>query len=314
MHLLRTWVTEGCNAFCPHCMNINSRSNYQMDTFRFEQMCKYFQDNGFDTISIMGGEPTIHPDFEKIMSLAQSHFSIVYLFTNGLNSHTLKKYKPRENDTIIYNSLFINKWIPGTLMLKNKGKRIIDVVINQHTKVDLLTRTLLKLLYASNGQPEIQLTIDNSTNIFLHRAIIAKNINEVYDQLVTKYHAQVTFQCGAPMCFTYGLKLPPYVPRAICPQEAVLVDGNFDVRFCNIQTDKLINLFNNNDLIPFHILKNHIYLQSYKNQQIVLDKICRYCLLYGIQCNGKCHVSQNKIKAIDIINNTSLPWIKQLHI
>ena len=84
LHGVRMWVTEGCNASCHFCMNAKGRSHAQVELDKFQKLCLYFRQNGFDRIAIMGGEPTIHPDFIKIMDYAQEYFPTVYLFTNAI--------------------------------------------------------------------------------------------------------------------------------------------------------------------------------------------------------------------------------------
>ena len=51
----------------------------------------------------MGGEPTLHPDFNSIMKIAKKYFNQVYLFTNALESDQLLLYEPRNQDVIVYN-------------------------------------------------------------------------------------------------------------------------------------------------------------------------------------------------------------------
>ncbi|MDE6485453.1 MAG: hypothetical protein K2L14_08675 [Duncaniella sp.] len=296
-------------------MNKTARDTALMSPLRFEQICEYFKNNGLTKISIMGGEPTMHPNFAEICKIAQSYFQEVYVFTNGIRGDVLSEFHPRNTDAIVYNFLFIEQWSDITFLHRNRGKRIIDVVIDNHTDINKLKSSLIKLIRFCPVPIEIQLVINNSINIFKYRGIIADKITTIYNFLSSTYPTISTiFQCGAPLCFTHGLKLPPFVYRTICPSEAVLIDGSCNVRFCNIHTEKLVPLFFNNNIIPFKILKNHIYLQNLKNQYKSLDKICVHCLYYSTQCNGKCYVSQDFIHTSDIINNTDVLWLKQLKI
>lgn len=266
-------------------------------------------------ISIMGGEPTIHPNFTEICKIAQSYFEKVYLFTNGIKGDILSTFHPRSSDVIIYNFLFAEKW--DSKSFENSGcKKLIDVVIDHTTDIQKLQKSLKDFIERNLCTFEIQLVINNSINIFKHRHIIAHNIRATYNYLHTNFPSVITtFQCGAPICFTHGLNLPPFQYRTICPDESILIDGNFNVRFCNIHTDKLLPLFNDNDvIIPFKILKNHLKLQNFRNQLKSLEKICANCIYYSTHCNGKCYVSQDYIEATDIINNTDLIWLQQLKI
>ena len=286
-----------------------------MAPLRFEQMCQFFSANGIIKISLMGGEPTVHPYFSDICKIAQTYFQEVYVFTNGIRKDILSHFHPRETDTIIYNFLFADKWEDDTFLVNSNGKRIIDVVVDHNTDVTGTQLSLKKLIKSHAKNFEVQLVINNSINIFKFRERIASNISKVYDFLVNTYPSiSTTFQCGAPLCFTFGLNLPPFIHRTICPEESILIDGNFNIRFCNIHTEKLIPLFYNDNIIPFRIVKNYIHIQNLKNQLKCLEKICANCLYYSTQCNGKCYISQDTIQTEDIIKNTDVLWLKQLNI
>ena len=38
---------------------------------KYEILCKYFKENGVTLLKIMGGEPTIHPEFLSLYKIAQ---------------------------------------------------------------------------------------------------------------------------------------------------------------------------------------------------------------------------------------------------
>ena len=310
MHMVRMWVTERCNALCPHCMNVSSRGNAQMPFEKFELLCDYFVSNHFDKIGIMGGEPTIHPDFLQIMSKAQESFGIVYLFTNALYADNLILYKPRKRDAIIYNFSFSKSITKEKLMLDKDGERILDVVVNSNTDIVELEKEIRRVASYDSQRIQVQLVLNNSCNIFAEKKEIIKKINAIYNSIASNTNIRVVFQCGAPLCFTYGESLPPFSYNTMCPDEAVLIDGSCNVCFCNIHTDRLINIFQGMDLIPYKILNNYIRKESLRIKQICLDKICKDCFFYASECNGKCHISQDCIAREDIIANTKLPWLK----
>lgn len=106
---LRVYITEQCNANCPSCFNKSSRSKLSMDIEHFKKICTFFSSNGVKRIKIMGGEPTLHPDFDVLMTLAQNSFQQVFLFTNAINDGILN-FKPRESDSVVYNFTFHKLW------------------------------------------------------------------------------------------------------------------------------------------------------------------------------------------------------------
>lgn len=69
---------------CDHCgYNCNMKGKHG----EFETICKaiaFARDNfGNESISIGGGEPTMHPDFFKILDYCLNEFDYVWLATNG---------------------------------------------------------------------------------------------------------------------------------------------------------------------------------------------------------------------------------------
>lgn len=310
MHMARMWVTEGCNAFCHYCLNARSREKHQMDTQHFTALCEYFKRNSFDKIAIMGGEPTIHPNFEEIMAISQKYFDIVYLFTNAINCSVLNLYKPRENDTIIYNFSFANNLNKKSFLLDYPGKRHLDIVIGNETDTEKITENILRVSSIDTTRIECNLVIDNCINIFKYKSLLIEKINEIYNNVrLQNPLVRIQFQSNLPLCFTYGEKLPPHTLNTICPNEAVLVDGEYNVRFCNLFSDKLVNMFKDDNLIPFKILRNYARAASIGLRKKSLEKVCKDCLFYGDQCNGKCYIPQDTILRDDILNNTKLPWL-----
>ncbi len=310
LHGVRMWVTEGCNASCRFCMNANGRSSSIMDFDNFKRLCIYFNQNQFDKIAIMGGEPTIHPDFTRIMDCSQYYFKSVYLFTNALEGNKLKGFSPRDCDTIVYNFQFCESLSYDKLLLERPGGRVLDVVIDAKTDIQHITENLIRILRYNINRIRAQLVINNTCNIFKQKETIVNNINAVYNNLIKIDGLNVTFECNAPLCFTEGTTLPPFKKNTFCSPSSVLIDGSYNVRLCNIFNKPMINMFQEVGMIPFAILENYIIMAHKDLRLKCLNKICKDCLFYGRQCNGKCHIPQTIIAKEDIRNSTSLPWLK----
>lgn len=310
--MARMWVTEGCNAFCHYCVNARSRSNYSMDLPHFESLCKYFFKNGFDKIAIMGGEPTTHQSFAQIMSISQSYFKEVYLYTNALNLDALATFKPRASDLIVYNFNFSDQLVIDKFLLSSPGERILDVVINTKTDADYIIEEIMRVTNLAPDRIKCQLVLDNCANIFKHKQLLIEKLNCIYNSVIQCDPAiRISFESNLPLCFTYGESLPPFHENTICPNEAILIDGRYNACFCNIYPVKLINMFEGENLIPFSILRNYTRMFSSELRLRSLSKICKDCLMYGDQCNGKCFISQESISREDIVANTKLVWFSE---
>ena len=152
---IRFYITEACNAKCPNCFNKENRNETYMDVDRFEELCLYFSKNGGTQIKIMGGEPTIHPNFEEIMRIAQLRFPVVSLFTNALSSNLLK-FKPRAEDIITYNFKFRRRLNNENMFLDLPGVRNLEIQVKgikfgQDHLIPLCFLTNTKIPMPKNG-------------------------------------------------------------------------------------------------------------------------------------------------------------------
>lgn len=82
-------ITEQCNLTCPTCFTSSSPAEtWRMSLGEFDRKLTGLLDagkTGADLIQISGGEPTTHPDFERMIELAfERGVKKVYLNTNGV--------------------------------------------------------------------------------------------------------------------------------------------------------------------------------------------------------------------------------------
>ncbi|GIU68987.1 MAG: hypothetical protein KatS3mg002_0223 [Candidatus Woesearchaeota archaeon] len=75
-------ITDHCNMVCPHCAFSCSPENNQFMTREIFHDAIRFISEYSSTISIGGGEPTTHPDFEYILFHSLANFD-VWMSTNG---------------------------------------------------------------------------------------------------------------------------------------------------------------------------------------------------------------------------------------
>lgn len=303
---IRVYITENCNANCSNCFNRNTRGKSYMQLDKFERLCKYFNDNGVPKIKVMGGEPTMHPDFGEMMIIAQKYFEKVSVFTNGL-SDNLKLFNPREFDGICFNFKFSKKITEDTLMLDKPGMRSLEIQITEKTNVDTLLSEIKRVKLYNKDKVHINLTLDCTENIFLHR----KEISEVYVNLWNKCQdedIELRKDHVVPLCFLYGSKIPVYNTTAKCKLECTgLIDADYNLRHCNQFSEQLINMFEGNEIIPYKILINYLTNKHIRLQNTILDKICKDCVYYESHCNGGCFIAKDNITREDILMNTDFP-------
>ena len=305
---IRFYVTEQCNAKCNNCFNRNIRTKNIMSIDMFLTLCEYFSKIGVKSVKIMGGEPTTHPNFTKLMTIAQEHFERVGLFTNGINDKIME-YTPRQTDTITYNFKFSKKIHLEKLLPDYPGARLLEVQIQATTDVDRLKNEIYRV---ASMYPNVivTLTLDCTANIFSEKELIMPIYNNVLNFL-SENHIHTKKDHKVPVCFSYGTKFPITEKGAICDINcAGLIDAEGNLKYCNQHSETLTNMFNEDgSVLQPEIMMNYLSMKFKNIQYTSLSKICKDCVFYDKYCNGGCFISKDIISKSDIYQNTLLPIV-----
>ena len=84
-------ITLNCNANCPYCINDNVHTPVMMNQETFTKTLNFAKENGFSTIYLHGGEPTIHPSVIDYAKQAKEYGFTVKMFTNAIKMDVLEK-------------------------------------------------------------------------------------------------------------------------------------------------------------------------------------------------------------------------------
>jgi len=99
-------IIENCNLRCKHCYAIQYDRTEKMEFELFQDVIKtiktlpkYYSE--MPRAYLSGGEPLLHPDFDKMLGYAYQHFGKINILTNGILIHTkidiLKQFKDKLN-------------------------------------------------------------------------------------------------------------------------------------------------------------------------------------------------------------------------
>ena len=304
---IRIYITERCNANCPTCFNKQSRSTSELPYDKFCEICNMFVENNVQHLKIMGGEPTLHHDFYRMVEYAQSKFAYVHIFTNAIND-IISNVQLREEDSIVYNFNFSKSLTFSKLLPNQPGKRALEIQINSSTDEERLLLEINRIYMLLPQKVICVLTLDCTENIFLEREVLVKKYIRIW-----KYCEQKSIPLyqdhKIPLCWIYGTEVPIiHEKKSICNIEcAGLIDSNGNLKHCNQFPNELINIYDNGKLLPYKIICNHLKLAHNKIEQKALEKICTTCVLYGKNCNGGCFISKDNITRDDIINCSNFP-------
>lgn len=77
-----------CNLNCPYCFadNFIAKDSQNMTIENFNKILNFiFKDGTFNKIGIIGGEPTLHPNFKNFISILEKSFDgKIVVFSNGI--------------------------------------------------------------------------------------------------------------------------------------------------------------------------------------------------------------------------------------
>jgi radical SAM protein with 4Fe4S-binding SPASM domain len=105
---LMAWVelTRACNLRCPHCfVEAGAPREVEMPTERILRLLDEWAELGVFSVVITGGEPSIHPDFLKIVHYAHSLGFTVAIASNGMPLSEKMLEEIPQDDVIISVSL-----------------------------------------------------------------------------------------------------------------------------------------------------------------------------------------------------------------
>lgn len=282
----RILITENCNAKCPNCFNKDYREDKYISLDNLEDIYKYLASNGVEKIKIMGGEPTVHPNFEKAIEKAQKYFKKIIIFTNALNDKILN-IEPREQDSIIYNFNFVTeRFNDKKLLLDKKGIRSFEIQVCFNADITKYKLALLRMKKYMTGIKKINiyLTLDCTDNIFLHRKEIIAKWNELTEFIRNELNVEPYQDHIIPRCFYENTEMDVRKLDNKCNVLCSgLIDSSMKLRYCNQHPVILGDFDTKQDFSKVLGLLADEY-----NKMMEEAKKCRNCKRFMISCNGGC--------------------------
>ena len=97
-------TNQSCNLKCRACYNLYHDAIKNLEQIK-EEIDLAITKRNLETLSLIGGEPTLHPDLAEIISYIKSKGLICQLLTNGVRfikeANLIGKYKKAGLDRII---------------------------------------------------------------------------------------------------------------------------------------------------------------------------------------------------------------------
>jgi uncharacterized radical SAM superfamily Fe-S cluster-containing enzyme len=268
-------VTDRCNLACPTCY-ANSAPNYGRHR-TLEEIEKMFDavvanEGEPDVVQISGGEPTVHPEFFKILDIAKSKpIKHLMLNTNGIRIakdikfvETLATYMP---DFEIY--LQFDSFKPEVLE-KLRGEDLTEVrkkAIENLNQFDIST-TLVITLQKGENDDEIGKIIEYALQQKCVRGVTFQPTqvagrNDNYDDIsgrITLTEVRRKIYEQYPLFTPQDLIPVPCNPDALCMAYALKIDGEVFPMTHLINPEDLLNnskntiVFEHDEKLKTHML------------------------------------------------------------
>ena len=302
-------ITDYCNRACPYCFakdkvgqqkGVEYRNRRDISLEHVNVLIQFLKRSDHPYFSILGGEPTLHPQFTDIVDRAIGNRLKVKVFTNGLMSRKIQKYLFRNNVDIVLN---INE--PDETPFRHL-KKLENVYENLGPNIrlgfniykeDFNLSFLFKLIDKHHMHRSIRLGISqpilNRKNIFIapnmYRKIGKKLVG--FAEEADRSDIRFTFDCGFILCmfsktdigklFHYAAQL-----RFVCGP-AIDFDPDLNIWPCfplsSVENRKLAEFANFKELV------NYYEGIKRKFSHIGMFTRCNSCkFLKRKQCHGGC--------------------------
>lgn len=123
-------LTLFCNQNCPFCFSLKEMQKTKIKEIsldNYSQLLSFLRKSGANEVFLLGGEPTLHSRFEKIIKISLQKGMAINLFTNGLVSGEKLKLLSKLNLDQMP-KVNVNISTPAFLKDKAKRRRIIKFV------------------------------------------------------------------------------------------------------------------------------------------------------------------------------------------
>lgn len=214
-------ISNVCNLKCPYCFaashmdSVRNATPAFIDIATFEKRLDFLDQSDIDQVRLIGGEPTLHPNFAELVHRAQQRHKKLLVFSHGLiperalrcleslpsemclvliNMNATKSADGPDEHEIRQRETAVRRLGPRAL----PGFNIYQPTFHLEPIIDLIR--------ATGCQPTIRLglaqPILNSSNAHLHpkHYPIVGNRLVQYAQAAAQFSIKLEFDCGFVVC------------------------------------------------------------------------------------------------------------------
>lgn len=298
-------ITNVCNRECGYCFARDTRAEYgktHIDNKTYEKALDYLQRSGIKQARLLGGEPTLHPEFIDIVKKALDRKLEIMLFSNGLMPGKILNFLadiPEGQLSVLLNTIHPDEADKQGILhqkkvMKKLGRRIIPGIniCNPKQELDYLPEYIAEY----NLKKEIRLGLSHPalghSNIFLHPKEYKKvgYFISQFKHKALKAGISLGFDCGFVPCMfpdeSIKLLSEELKKAGNCchPIIDMLTDGSFIACY---PLNNLLKIKIHDRLTASDLIKTFREMSSpFENTGIF--PYCTSCPLFRTRCNGGC--------------------------
>lgn len=120
-------INEVCNLSCPYCFAnkyVNGDNSTNMSFENFQKAVDWIVDGDGGRIGIIGGEPTLHPEFISFLDYAvekRKPSQSIHVFSNGIEIGRFAEYFGKNNISVLLN---VNR--PEVVLTKKQHEKLLE--------------------------------------------------------------------------------------------------------------------------------------------------------------------------------------------
>ncbi len=298
-------ITNVCNKSCVYCFANDTKNEYgksYMEDNVYEKALNYIGRSGLRQARLLGGEPTLHPNFIEFVQKALNRNLDILLFSNGLVSRKVLDFLatiPKNKLSILLNTIHpdennLNGMKRQQEVMEKLGEIVIPGVniYSAGQELEYLLEYVIKYYLNKEIRIGISHSVLSQNNVYLHPKEYQKIGYNIAMFKIKAKNSRVSlgFDCGFVPCMfpeEYYDLLSEELKKAgtAChPIIDMLSDGTF------------ISCYPLNNFLKIK-LNDKIYA---KNLMLSFDKAlspykdvgiyphCTSCPLFKKRCNGGC--------------------------
>ena len=105
---IQFFPTLRCNKKCDFCFNRGVATGVEVSVPAYTKLVSLISDAGIKEIDILGGEPTLHPDFARLIEIPYKNGLHVFLSSNGSNVQLLQNISEGHSKDLLTIGVSVN--------------------------------------------------------------------------------------------------------------------------------------------------------------------------------------------------------------